>query len=417
MYNFGTLTILAVLVLTSLVLVCLAKIHLIGLILVICVSLAVFLFFRHLRHNVFRQLRSDFEKIDEKANLLAKDIEEKKKILNTIPATCERISYLFNASEKLIGLGDPEEVFDYLVNTLMELFPAADNILLFVLQKDVLRLVRSLKKSDQVIKEKHGDILEKWILKNNYSLLIDDLAQEYRFDYKKMTAFRERQIHSLVCSPLSIGEKILGVVRIESKVSHTFSLDDSRLLRSISDLSVVVLERANLLRSMEELAIRDPLTTLFLRDHFFSRLKEEVKRAGGKKAGLGVLMFDIDDFKKINDTYGHVVGDIVLKRVAKILKEVIGEAGNVICRFGGEEFIALFLGGDKQKIVAIAQTVRANVENAAVSFRRKDICFTVSGGVAVYPADGVDALEMVNKADQLLYKAKRQGKNRICFIG
>jgi diguanylate cyclase (GGDEF)-like protein len=417
LYKFVAPSILALLVLTSLVFLCLAKIHVIGFILIIGVSLAIFFYFRYLRSSVFRQLRCDFEKIDERTNLLSKDIEEKKNILKIIPATCERVSYLFNASEKLIGLGDPEEVLDYLVNTLKELFPSADNILLFILHKDALHLARSFKKSDQAIKEKHGDNLEKWILKNNYSLLIDELTQEYRFDCKKMGAFRERGIHSLVGSPLSIGEKILGVVRVESKASHAFSLDDSRLLRSISDLGVVVLERANLLRSMEELAMHDPLTTLFLRDHFFSRLKEEAKRATDKKTELGVLMFDIDDFKRINDTYGHVVGDIVLKRVAKILKEVIGDAGNVICRFGGEEFIALILGADKEKIVSLAQNVRKSVEETAVSFRRRQVCFTVSIGAVAYPKDGIDVLGMVDKADQLLYKAKHEGKNRICFIG
>ncbi|MDD5195717.1 MAG: sensor domain-containing diguanylate cyclase [Candidatus Omnitrophica bacterium] len=417
MYNFVTFTILAFFILASLSLSFAGKIHPIASVFVLCSACGVFFLFRHLRRTLRQSFASELDKMDEGVNLLSRDIEEKKKILDIIPAKCEKISFLFNASEKLIGLGEPEEVFDYLVNTSSELFPQADNILLLLLERDTLRLTRSVKHKNLVIKDKYGDIIDKWILRNNQSLLIEDFTQEYRFDCKKTAAFKERQIQSLISSPLSIGERIMGVMRVESKASRIFSLDDSRLLRSICDLGVVVLERANLMRRMEELAIKDPLTGLFLRDHFFSRLNNEAKRDAIKQTGLGMIMLDIDDFKKINDTYGHVVGDIVLRRIAKILKETLGEAGNCICRFGGEEFVAMVVEANKEKILTMAEAIRKNAQDTAVSFRRKDVCFTVSLGVAFHPDDGIEISNLVDEADRLLYKAKREGKNRICYIG
>ncbi|MBU2102350.1 MAG: GGDEF domain-containing protein, partial [Candidatus Omnitrophica bacterium] len=230
-------------------------------------------------------------------------------------------------------------------------------------------------------------------------------------------AFKERETHSVIASPLSIAERVLGVVRVESKKTYSFSLDDSRLLRSVCDLGVVVLERANLLRNMKELAIHDPLTGLFLRDYFFSRLKDETHRALSNHMQLGVLMVDVDDFKRINDTHGHIVGDIVLKRVAKVLHEIVGETGNILCRFGGEEFLALIVECNRERVVTIAEQLRCAIEETVVSFRRKDICFTVSIGALTYPADGLDAHGLLDVADKLLYKAKREGKNRVCLYG
>ncbi|MCP4651840.1 MAG: GGDEF domain-containing protein [Candidatus Omnitrophica bacterium] len=150
--------------------------------------------------------------------------------------------------------------------------------------------------------------------------------------------------------------------------------------------------------------------------YLFARLKEEISRAKSKKSGLGIIMIDIDNFKNINDTHGHRVGDIVLKRLAKILLQLIGDSGNMVSRFGGEEFVGFLVECDKKHLIEVAESIRETVENTIVSFRRKKIVFTVSAGAVMYPDDGEDILELIDNVDHLLYKAKREGKNRVCFI-
>jgi diguanylate cyclase (GGDEF)-like protein len=364
---------------------------------------------------VFR-FRGEIEEMEEEKNILEKEIEKNKKILDSLPKKYERVIFLFNSSRRLIELSEPEEILDTLVEISAEIFPQGDNILLFLLAKHNLNLVRSLKRKDSVIKEKKGDIIDKWVVKNNQCLLVEDLTKDFRFDYNKMICFKERNIFSLIVMPLSVGDRIIGTMRIESKNPSQFSLDDSRILRSICDLGTVVLERAQLFKNIEELAVRDSLTSLFLRDYFFGRLKEEIRRSVLTRKGLGIIMLDIDDFKKINDTYGHVVGDLVLKKLSKILINVIGDTGNVICRFGGEEFILFVVSCDKKQLISLGEEIRKKVESAVVTFRRKNINFTVSLGAVSCPEDGTDLLDLIDKVDHLLYKAKKKGKNRLCFL-
>ncbi|MBU1121627.1 MAG: sensor domain-containing diguanylate cyclase [Candidatus Omnitrophota bacterium] len=374
------------------------------------------LVFRKLREHVFAGFHGKLDELEEQVNLLTEAIGEKKKALKILPSRCAKISFLFKTSKHLVEVYDPDEVFKFLIKCSKRLFPETDNILLFILRKeeDSLELVRSSKGQNIVIEEKQGDILDKWVLRHNNSLLVKEIKSDFRFDYNKVIPFIKRKMVSFMASPLSVGDKVIGVMRLESESFSTFSMEDLRILRSICDLGAVVLERANLFKRTQELAIRDSLTGLFLRNYFFDRLKEEIKRASVRSSSIGLIMVDIDDFKKINDTYGHVVGDLVLKKLAKLLREVVGDVGNVISRFGGEEFIIFFVECSKSGLFDMAQQIRRLVEEEVITFRRKAIGFTISAGVAFYPQDGNNSIELVETVDKRLYKAKKEGKNRVC---
>lgn len=383
-------------------------------------SLTIFFVFREVRIRIFYKFRSKISDTEDKINLLSEDIQRKEEILKRLPAEYTRASSLFDTSNKIIELVDPQEISSFIVSSCADFLPQADNIMLFIFQrnKDALILVNSFKRQgSSVIKEKKGDLLDKWVVRHNQCLIVEDLTKDFRFDCNRVIAFKERDAKSFLASPLSIGDRILGTVRIESRNTDSFSLDDSRLLRSICDLGAVALERSNLFKRTEELAIKDSLTSLYLRDYFLKRLEEEVKRAGTKKGNVAIAMIDIDDFKRINDTYGHIVGDIVLKRLAKLLESTVGGAGNMACRFGGEEFIFFLVESDRQKLSDITEKIRSGAENIAVSFRRKDISFTVSIGGVICPEDGQSVMGLIERADQLLYKAKKEGKNRCCLSG
>jgi len=266
-----------------------------------------------------------------------------------------------------------------------------------------------------VIKEKKGDIFDLWVLRHNQSLLVKNTVNDFRFDVDKSSAFKERHIRSLIASPVCVGDRLLGILRAESTKVNSFSLDESRLLRSISDIGGMVLERINLFKRIEELAIRDPLTGLSLRSYFLQRLEEEIKRAYLKDRSLGIIMLDIDDFKQVNDTHGHIVGDLVLRKLARILRNVVGKGGNLICRYGGEEFTVFTLNRSLGELKKLTETLRKRVENTEIKFRKQKLTFTVSIGVAIFPQDGDEPAKLIEQADTLLYKAKRQGKNRVCF--
>lgn len=418
LYNFFIYLTLFFLALISLIFTLTGKISLAFFILLIFATGISFLIFRRLKLGILSFSKSELEAEEEKINLLLESIAVKREALHFLPQIRRKAAFLFNISQNLIELTDREEIYDFLINTLGELFPQADSILFFSFnkEKDSLNLLRSLKRKNSIVKEKKGGALDKWALHHNRSLLIEDLTKDFRFDANKIEAYKGRGAQSFIVSPLSIDHRLLGIVRAESKEPSNFTLDDLRFLRNICDLGTVVLERVSLFVSAQDLAIKDSLTSLYLKEYFFERLAKEIKRARSKKSQVGVIMIDIDDFKKVNDTYGHIVGDFVLKKLAKILTNIAGGAGNIISRFGGEEFIISIAECDKKELLLLGEKIRRKIEVSELTFRRKKIIFTVSLGAILCSGDGNDVEMLMHKVDTLLYKAKKEGKNRLCFL-
>ncbi len=153
-----------------------------------------------------------------------------------------------------------------------------------------------------------------------------------------------------------------------------------------------------------KLATEDSLSKLYIRRHFFERLNFELKITRGKK--LYIMMMDIDDFKKINDTFGHDTGDRVIERIASIIKEEVGNKG-FSGRYGGEEFISAFYND-----MELPERIRKRVENERILETRK---VTISIGVTFFNKE-VSINEVIKRADEALYKAKREGKNRVVWL-
>ncbi|WP_455755968.1 diguanylate cyclase [Sulfurimonas sp.] len=173
------------------------------------------------------------------------------------------------------------------------------------------------------------------------------------------------------------------------------------------------LNKAN--EELLELSHRDPLTCLFNRRYFSDQLEKVKSFALRNKHPISMIILDIDDFKKINDTYGHAIGDEVIITMAKTLEDVVRKS-DIVVRFGGEEFVILLQNIDLEKGYAIAEKLRIAVENLEVkSFDNQSIKFTSSFGVAQFSETlDNDSLEQtLSRADEALYKAKKSGKNKV----
>jgi diguanylate cyclase (GGDEF)-like protein len=161
------------------------------------------------------------------------------------------------------------------------------------------------------------------------------------------------------------------------------------------------------------MSITDSLTEVSTRRHFLERFFEEVRRSMRHKANLSLLMLDLDHFKEKNDKFGHLVGDVILKEVAKVLKSSLREI-DIIARYGGEEFTIVLTGTGREGAFQVAGRIRQDIEG--VIFRAYDevVSTTVSIGVAVFPDDGVDVDSLLEASDRALYKAKETGRNKVC---
>ncbi len=275
-----------------------------------------------------------------------------------------------------------------------------------------LSVVASKGKDDRTKSvHKHGDLFDYWVIRNRKRLIVTDAHQDFRFDVTETT--REEKLRSLVSVPLFQEGRVIGTLRINSHQREAFINDDLRLLDAISVLASSALSNAMLYEQTEQLAIRDSLTGLYVRRYFYDRLKEEHRRALLTHRSLSLLMCDLDYFKTCNDRFGHQAGDLVLVRVSELLKENTEHA--IVVRYGGEEFAVLLMETNKKEAHAIAEKIRATVEQELFTIRREKIKITLSAGVANLPEDTLDLETLVQKADQALYQAKRQGRNRVCL--
>ena len=172
-------------------------------------------------------------------------------------------------------------------------------------------------------------------------------------------------------------------------------------------------------QQIHRLLVHDELTGLLTSKSFFSELRREAARAEAENMPFCVLMMDIDHFKDVNDTYGHLAGSETLEEVGAVVKKSL-RAGDVGARFGGEEFAAFLLDADYAQGMIAAERVRSAIEKHGFPAARRgteDVPthhITISIGVAAYPEDGRDPIQLVEMADSALYRAKRNGRNQVC---
>jgi len=173
-------------------------------------------------------------------------------------------------------------------------------------------------------------------------------------------------------------------------------------------------------QQIHRLIAHDELTGLLTSKSFFSELRREAARAEAESRPFCVLMMDLDHFKEVNDTYGHLVGSKTLEETGRVIKEAL-RAGDVASRFGGEEFAVFLLDANYAQGLVAAERVRVAVAQEQFPVTRRDSPgsqsthrITISIGVAAYPDDATDPIHLVELADSALYRAKRSGRNRIC---
>ncbi|HEX9284906.1 MAG TPA: GGDEF domain-containing protein, partial [Nitrospirales bacterium] len=163
---------------------------------------------------------------------------------------------------------------------------------------------------------------------------------------------------------------------------------------------------------VRQLAYRDGLTGVFNRRYFESRLIEEITRAARYGAGVSILMVDLDHFKKVNDEFGHMLGDDVLRTVSSIFTRTLRKV-DVVCRYGGEEFAIILPATPGGSAYIVADKLRRAV--AGAQHPGVPIPVTISAGVAEFPANGITRDDIVRAADAALYKAKQNGRNQVCW--
>ena len=262
----------------------------------------------------------------------------------------------------------------------------------------------------------------KLFFSNKVDFIITDIMMPKVDGYKLISAIKESEagkdipVIMLSAGRKGVSDKVKGL-EIGASDYLVKPFDSSELLARI-----IVFIRMQRLQEelkeknalLEKLSITDELTGIYNRRYFYEYMNMQVALAKRHNYQIGCLMIDVDHFKKINDTFGHDIGDKVLKGLARLMKDKIRE-GEIIARFGGEEFIAGLCRVDTSGAVIAAERIRKAVEDANLSDAANNhLKLTVSIGIALYPQQGVSNLdELIKAADDAFYHAKRTGRNKV----
>lgn len=215
---------------------------------------------------------------------------------------------------------------------------------------------------------------------------------------------------SRMCIPLVSFGQTLGVLALDSSRPGSFNDSDMQPLESVADICANAIQNAHYVERVKQLAYRDGLTGIFNRRYFEMRVAEEIERARRYGAGMAVLMIDIDQFKRLNDEFGHLLGDEVLRQVSSLLHQQLRKI-DVVCRYGGEEFAILLSQTNPQHALSVAEKLRNITEGWQFPGVPRPV--TISGGAAAFPDHGTSRDELVRAADGALYMAKQAGRNRV----
>jgi diguanylate cyclase (GGDEF)-like protein len=319
-------------------------------------------------------------------------------------AQLEAINYIAKQATAVLDL---DELLDKVCSLLLQSFPV-DHVSVLLREENAL-----------VVKAHHGRLtpaipegaaipahtgLAARAIDSRVTVVENDVSTAT--DY--IVGFQETR--SEVCIPLvSLGE-LIGVLALESSRKNAFEKADIAPLESVADISANAIQNAHYFEKVRQMAYVDGLTGMFNRRFFEIRIMEEIERAQRYRGSMSVIMLDIDKFKKLNDEFGHLLGDEVLRQVSAIFSAQLRKA-DVACRYGGEEFAIIVPETTGDHALAVAEKLRQVIENW--NFPGVSRKVTVTGGVASYPQNGTTRDDLVRAADDALYAGKQAGRNRI----
>ncbi|HEX6305557.1 MAG TPA: diguanylate cyclase [Anaerolineales bacterium] len=232
-------------------------------------------------------------------------------------------------------------------------------------------------------------------------IIVDDM-QDHEL-YKGVPASWQGSIVGL---PLKFGERVVGVMTVAQPKPAAFSQANLRVLRLLGDQAAIAIENARLHNLVARQARTDALTDLPNRRALNARLEEEIQRASRYKHSLSLLMIDLNNFKTVNDTFGHPVGDRVLIKVSQCLRQAVREV-DFICRYGGDEFVIVLPETDAITSGKLAQRLAHILSECPLDLPEgPPVAITLCIGMAVFPSDGLNGDDLITAADQALYRSK-----------
>lgn len=264
------------------------------------------------------------------------------------------------------------------------------------------------------IRLKIGEGIAGWVAREGEALLVPDVNKDPRFS-KKADESSKFTTKSIIAVPLKSRGKCLGVIELINKMfgDGGFKEEDLLVLTTLADYTAIAIENAKFFQKIQELTVTDDLTKLYNSRYLFRFLDYEVERAKRYKTDIAMIFLDLDKFKDVNDTYGHLNGSKLLTEIAKLIAGGLRKL-DVACRYGGDEFVIVMPQTSKKQAYNIAEKLRVNIhENLFLKEDGLNLRMAASFGVASMPEDAKTASELIQLADKAMYGAKNKSRNAV----
>jgi|DewCreStandDraft_4_1066084.scaffolds.fasta_scaffold02488_10 diguanylate cyclase (GGDEF)-like protein len=341
-------------------------------------------------------------------NLQKKDdeVENEIKQITSLYNTLKSLSYTLNVSEA------KEIITDILIKIMSSHFNVKQDefsfILLF-LKENEYYITGSYGYDEEILKKNEKQIVS-FVLRNvskfhGEMYYIPEIKEETSI---KLLNF----IKSIVYIPFYAQKNLFGVLFFCGFKPNLFEEKHIDYLKLLSNQIAITMEKIYLYEEVDKLSKVDSLTGLFVHRYFQEKLEEEINRANRYGGNVSLIMGDIDFFKQINDTYGHLAGDYILKTISFILKNYTIQS-DTVARYGGEEFAIIMPDTNKDIAHMKGVKIRKAIESYNFVYNSIPIKVTMSMGVATFPGDAKTRRELIDCADKALYRAKQEGRNRV----
>jgi len=364
-----------------------------------------------LQDNAFNP---DSENIVKLAALQIQEAMENVQLIQQMQMQNREFSALYDGSKRMMKCVTLEEN----LNTFLDIINAITHN-----DVSIIAITDETKENEMVIKSSRGlvdDVIGKrveneslllWVV--NYKQYLDLRHYDAKKKIKPIIASNIKfpKLQRVIIYPLGFEDRVLGALMLGYKDEGPDDYE-KRIIEILTNQACISISNATLFEQVQRMATTDGLTGVYNHRHFQEKFNEVLMRAERYNEKFSLILIDIDFFKKVNDTYGHQVGDIVLKKVAQTLQQVARKV-DIVARYGGEEFAIICVNDDKRNAAKLAERIRKEIENLTIVFEGGKLKVTASLGVASFPEDGKDKVTIVESADKALYEAKHSGRNRV----
>jgi diguanylate cyclase (GGDEF)-like protein len=310
---------------------------------------------------------------------------------------------------------------DQVLRTIMEKideFLRPDNWSLLLLDetKQELYFELAVGKASQALKDvriKMGQGIAGWVAQNDEAVIVPDVSLDTRF-FSKVDEKTKMETRSIVAVPVRYRDHCLGVIELINCVgSEGFQERDLALLEALADFAAIALENARHVKRIHELTITDDCTSLYNARHMDFILETEIYRSQRYGYEFSLVFIDLDHFKSVNDTHGHLVGSKLLAEVGQMVKLACRRI-DFAFRYGGDEFVIVLPQASKENAYVVARRLHRMIgETSWLSSEGLNIHFTASIGVASYPSDAKTKVELLHLADEAMYQIKNTTRNGV----